>query len=172
VKLAHAGRYPHPAEILAVQPDRRSRFLRACYKRRRSRCRWKKKTLKHSTPVSQPPQTASRPPGFLLAFLHGCMATNRLPAARSYPCISAWASWPSYAQVPPLVSLFFFFNFLLPSRCSTRPPGSITLVSFSDSLSEQPLEHRATGRTCPSTAVPARCMLLSLSFFFLSFTVY
>ncbi|XP_035823449.1 uncharacterized protein [Zea mays] len=100
------------------------------------------------------------------------MATNRLPAARSYPCISAWASWPSYAQVPPLVSLFFFFNFLLPSRCSTRPPGSITLVSFSDSLSEQPLEHRATGRTCPSTAVPARCMLLSLSFFFLSFTVY
>lgn len=66
----------------------------------------------------------------------------------------------------------FLFFFLLPSRCSTRPPGSITLVSFSDSLSEQPLEHRATGRTCPSTAVPARCMLLSLSFFFLSFTVY
>jgi hypothetical protein len=63
----------------------------------------------------------------------------------------------------------FFFNFLLPSRCSTRPPGSITLVSFSDSLSAQPLEHRATGRTCPSTAVPARCLFF---FFFLSFTVY
>jgi hypothetical protein len=47
----------------------------------------------------------------------------------------------------------FFFNFLLPSRCSTRPPGSITLVSFSDSLSAQPLEHRATGRTCPSRVV-------------------
>ncbi|NP_001350933.1 uncharacterized protein LOC100277034 [Zea mays] len=92
------------------------------------------------------------------------MATNRLPAARSYPCISAWASWPSYAQVPPLIP--FFFNFLLPSRCSTRPPGSITLVSFSDSLSAQPLEHRATGRTCPSTAVPARCLFFF--FFFLS----
>nr|ACG40437.1 hypothetical protein [Zea mays] len=33
------------------------------------------------------------------------MATNKPPAARSSPCVPAWASWPSYAQVPPL---FFF----------------------------------------------------------------
>nr|ACF87192.1 unknown [Zea mays] len=55
------------------------------------------------------------------------MATNRLPAARSYPCISAWASWPSYAQVPPLVSLFFFLIFFSPAAAPLGRQGASRL---------------------------------------------